>query len=85
MERDTAIRSADIDLGYFDLNNASEEQLKNIIELNPEKIREIMRNRPYNRIEDVAKLQNFTEDDVDALRRGGAFVGQPEPPIGVAR
>ena len=85
MERDTAIRSADIDLGYFDLNNASEEQLKNIIELNPEKIREIMRNRPYNRIEDVAKLPNFTEDDVDALRRGGAFVGQTEPPIGVAR
>jgi radical SAM superfamily enzyme with C-terminal helix-hairpin-helix motif len=76
--RDTAIRSADIDLGFFDLNYASEEQIAEIPGIGAELARAIVQHRPYTRIEELAeKVPNFTQDNFDELTRAGASVGQP--------
>ena len=84
MKQDTAIRSAEIDLGYFDLNTVSEQDLASIPDVGPDRARELIQHRPYERLEEVTKLSSFSEDDLDVLRRAGAFVGEPVPPIGMS-
>lgn len=76
--KDTAIRSADIDLGYFDLNYASEEDIAKIPGIGAQLARAIVQNRPYREIEQLfRKVPGITQDNVDELTRAGASVGQP--------
>ena len=77
-QKDTAIRSADIDLGYFDLNYASEQDIAQIPGIGNELARIIVQKRPYTRIEELFdKIPGFTQDNFDELTRAGASVGQP--------
>ncbi len=77
-QKDTAIRSADIDLGYFDLNYASEDQIAEIPGIGSSLARAIIKNRPYREIEELLdKVPGCTQDNVDELTRAGASVGQP--------
>mgnify|MGYP001316480070 CR=1 FL=1 len=82
--KDTAIRSADIDLGYFDLNTVPEQELASIPDVGPDRARELVQHRPYQHLDDVANLPGFSEADVDALRRAGATIGEAVPPIGMS-
>ena len=81
MKQDTAIRSADIDLSYFDLNTVAEQDLAGIPDIGPERARLLVEHRPFDSMDDVARVPNFSEDEVDILRRAGAFVGEPVPPL----
>jgi radical SAM superfamily enzyme with C-terminal helix-hairpin-helix motif len=75
--KDTAIRSADIDLGYFDLNYASEQDIAQIPGIGTKLARAIIQHRPYRTIEELFdKVPNFTQDTFDELVRAGATVGQ---------
>lgn len=77
-QKDTAIRSADIDLGYFDLNYAAEEQIAEIPGIGSHLARAIIQHRPYREIEELLeKVPNITQDNLDELTRAGASVGQP--------
>lgn len=77
-KRDTNIRSADLDLGYFDLNYASEQDIAQIPGIGSELARAIIQHRPYREIEELLqKVPGFTEDNLDELTRAGASVGQP--------
>ncbi len=75
----TGERSADLDLGYIDLNTATEKDLANIPWIGAERARELVRNRPFSRMEDVRRVPGMTEDIIDQLVRGGAIVGNWEP------
>ena len=77
MQKNTEIRSAEIDLGFVDLNTASEQDLANIPWIGSELARVLIQNRPFTHMDDVRKLPGFTEDIMDELIRGGAVVGQP--------
>jgi DNA uptake protein ComE-like DNA-binding protein len=77
-QKDTAIRSADIDLGYFDLNYASEQDIAQIPGIGSKLARAIVQNRPYREIEELMqKVPGITQDNLDELTRAGASVGQP--------
>jgi DNA uptake protein ComE-like DNA-binding protein len=76
-KKDTAIRSADIDLAYFDLNYASEQDMAEIPGVGSKLARAIVQHRPYTTIEELFdKVPGFTEDTFDELTRAGATVGQ---------
>ena len=76
--KDTAIRSADIDLGYFDLNYASEMDIAKIPGIGDQLARAIVQNRPYREIDQLMKkVPGMTQDNLDELTRAGASVGQP--------
>ena len=77
MQKQTEIRSADIDLGFIDVNTASEQDLAKIPWIGSELARELIRNRPFTHMDDLRKLPGLTEDIMDELIRGGAVVGQP--------
>ena len=75
--KDTAIRSADIDLGFFDLNYAAEEEPK-IPGIGSQMARAIIQHRPYREIEElVDKVPGINQENIDELTRAGASVGQP--------
>ena len=77
-KRDTNIRSADIDLGFFDLNYAAEQDISQIPGISNELARAIIQNRPYRSIEEMQeKVPGLTQDNLDELTRAGASVGQP--------
>jgi DNA uptake protein ComE-like DNA-binding protein len=77
-KKDTAIRSADIDLSYFDLNYAAEEDIGKIPGIGSKLARAIVQHRPYREIEELLeKVPGITEDNLDELTRAGASVGQP--------
>ncbi len=79
MRQNTGTRSADIDLGYIDLNTASEQDLAAIPWIGPERARALIRHRPFTHMDDVRLVPGFTEDILDQLVRGGATVGNPTP------
>ncbi|MGZ4974208.1 MAG: ComEA family DNA-binding protein [Limisphaerales bacterium] len=77
-KKDTNIRSADIDLGYFDLNYAAEQDIAQIPGIGNQLARAIIQNRPYRTIEEMMdKVPGLTSDNLDELTRAGASVGQP--------
>lgn len=77
-KRDPNIRSADIDLGYFDLNYASEQDIAQIPGIGSELARAIIQHRPYREVEELlSKVPGITQDNIDELTRAGASVGQP--------
>ncbi len=79
MRENTGERSADIDLGYIDLNTATEKALAGIPWLGPDRAKEIVRHRPFSNMDDVRRIPGFDEDVIDQLVRGGATVGNPTP------
>ncbi len=79
MKKDTAIRSADIDLGFLDLNTASEADLAQIPWIGKDRARELVQHRPFHEINDLRRIPGFTDDIVDELVRGGATVGDAQP------
>ncbi len=79
MRENTGERSADIDLGYIDLNTATEKDLAGIPWLGSERAKEIVRHRPFSNMDDVRRIPGFDEDVIDQLVRGGAMVGKPTP------
>ncbi|HWI57625.1 MAG TPA: helix-hairpin-helix domain-containing protein [Bacillota bacterium] len=81
MRRQTEMgeRSTDMDLGYIDLNTASEQDLARIPWLGRERARELLQHRPFTHMDDVRRVPGFTEDIIDQLVRGGATVGNPNP------
>ena len=79
MKKDTAIRSAEMDLGFIDLNTASENDLAQIPWIGKEKARKLMEARPFENMDEVRDVDGITEDDVDELLRGGATVGLHQP------
>lgn len=79
MEQDTSIRSADLDLGFIDLNTATEHEIASIPWIEPELARSLVQHRPYKSFDDLKNVPGFTEDIVDMLRRGGATLGSSTP------
>lgn len=79
MKKDTAIRSAEMDLGFIDLNTASEKDLAQIPWIGKQKARKLMEARPFESMDEVRDVEGITEDDVDELVRGGATVGLHQP------
>lgn len=79
MKNQSGARSADIDLGYIDLNTASEQELANIPFLGPEVARKIIEHRPYMNMEAVRRVAGISDDILEELIRGGAIVGDPRP------
>lgn len=79
MRQDTGARSADMDLGYVDLNTAREEDLAQIPWLGAELARALVEHRPFTHMDDIRRLPGFSEDVMDELVRGGAIVGNPVP------
>ncbi len=77
MDQNTGERSADMDLGYIDLNTATENDLANIPWLGAERARLLMQHRPFTHMDDVRSIPGFTEDIMDQLVRGGAVIGLP--------
>ncbi len=77
MNEKTGERSADIDLGFIDLNTASEKDLANLGWLGADRAKELVRHRPFTTMDDVRRVPGFTEDIMDQLIRGGATVGSP--------
>jgi DNA uptake protein ComE-like DNA-binding protein len=76
--KDTAIRSADIDLGFFDLNYATEEDIAKIPGVGSQMARAIIQHRPYREIEEMLeKVPGINQETIDELTRAGASVGQP--------
>ncbi|HEY0457361.1 MAG TPA: helix-hairpin-helix domain-containing protein [Verrucomicrobiae bacterium] len=75
----SATRSADIDTGFLDLNTATEKAIAEIPDIGPELARELCSHRPFETMEDVRQVPGMTEDMIDALLRGGAMVGNPDP------
>ncbi len=82
MRKDSGTRSADIDLGYVDLNTAMEQALAQIPWIGPDRARTLVQHRPFTHMDDVRRLPGFSEDVMDELVRGGAIVGNPVPPKG---
>jgi DNA uptake protein ComE-like DNA-binding protein len=70
-------RSADLDLGFTDLNTASEGDLAQIPWIGSDLARELVGHRPFERMDDVRRVPGVTEDIMDQLVRGGATVGDP--------
>ncbi len=79
MNKNTGTRSADIDLGFTDLNTVSETDLANIPWIGRERAQDIIRHRPFGTMEDLRRVPGITDDIVDALLRGGVMVGNPTP------
>ncbi len=79
MNRDTGTRSADIDLGFTDLNTVSETDLANIPWIGRERAQAIIHQRPFGSMEDVRRVPGMTDDVMEALLRGGVMVGNPTP------
>jgi len=79
MNEQSGERSADIDLGFIDLNTASEKDLAAIPWLGRTLVRELIQRRPFNSMEDVRRVPGFTEDILDQLIRGGATLGDGKP------
>jgi DNA uptake protein ComE-like DNA-binding protein len=75
----SATRSADIDTAFFDLNSASEQDIRAIEDLTPELVRAICDHRPFQSMEDVRRVPGMTEDMMDVLLRAGATVGDARP------
>ena len=80
MEKDVSIRSAEMDLGFVDLNTASEADIAAVPWIGMELARELIRRRPFQTMDDVRKVPGMTDDLVDELLRGGAMVGEPPHP-----
>ena len=76
MKKDTAIRSAEIDIGFIDLNTANEQELAQIPWIGGELARQLIRRRPFGDMDDVRRVPGMTEDIIDELVRGGATVGE---------
>ncbi len=75
MRRDIGERSADIDLGFIDLNTASEQELAQIPWIGADRAKELVRHRPFQRMDDVRRVPGFSDEVIDQLVRGGASVG----------
>ncbi|MEP6664655.1 MAG: helix-hairpin-helix domain-containing protein, partial [Verrucomicrobiota bacterium] len=61
-KKDTAIRSAESDLGFVDLNTISEEELTNIPWIGKDKARKLIQRRPFANMEAVRRVSRITED-----------------------
>ncbi len=72
-------RSADVDLGFVDLNTANEEELAQIPWIGPDRARALMEHRPFSKMTDVLRVPGFTDEDLEQLIRGGAQVGKAAP------
>lgn len=68
-------RSADIDLGFFDLNTVSESDLANLPFVGLDRARDLIGGRPFTNMDDVRRVPGVTEDFIDQLVRSGATVG----------
>jgi DNA uptake protein ComE-like DNA-binding protein len=78
-EQTTGTRSADLDLGWVDLNTISENDLAGIPWVGHPLAKEIIRHRPFMEMDDLRRVSGITEDVIDMLLRGGAMVGNPQP------
>ena len=78
-EQTSGTRSADIDLGWLDLNSCSENDLAQIPWIGHERAQELIRRRPFMTMEDVRRVPGMDEDMIDMLLQGGAMVGDPKP------
>jgi hypothetical protein len=79
MKQGMGERSADIDLGFIDLNKASERDLAGIPWVGTERARNLIQHRPFKSMDEVRNVPGMTEDIIDQLIRGGATVGDPTP------
>ncbi|HVV01787.1 MAG TPA: helix-hairpin-helix domain-containing protein [Verrucomicrobiae bacterium] len=80
MNRDSETRSADLDLGYIDLNDASEKDLAQIPFIGDKLARDIIEHRPFMHMDDLRKVPGVDDYVIDELLRGGAVVGNTQPP-----
>src|SRR5438309_325637 len=62
----------------FDLNSAHEEDLAEIPGIGPDLARAIINARPFETMEEVAKVPGIIQDNIDELLRAGATVGNPQ-------
>jgi DNA uptake protein ComE-like DNA-binding protein len=79
MKEQKGARSADLDLGYVDLNTATDDDLAGIPWIGRKIAEELIRHRPFNTMDDVRRVPGVTEDIMDELVRGGIVVGKPAP------
>jgi DNA uptake protein ComE-like DNA-binding protein len=79
MKKETGTRSVDMDLGWIDLNTATEDDLANIPWLGRDLARRLIEHRPFTNMDYVRKVPGVTEDIVDTLVRGGATVSSGAP------
>jgi DNA uptake protein ComE-like DNA-binding protein len=77
MNEPSGERSADLDLGYIDLNTATEDELAQIPWIGGRAARILVQERPFENMDDVRRVPGITEDIVDQLVRGGVQVGRP--------
>jgi DNA uptake protein ComE-like DNA-binding protein len=79
MNEQHGARSADLDLGWIDLNTATENDLANIPWLGHDLARRLIENRPFENMDDVRTVPGISEDTMDMLVRGGATVSRGAP------
>lgn len=79
MKREFGTRSAEMDIGFINLNTATEKDMAQIPWIGPECAHTLAEHRPFGSIEDVRKVPGITDDIMDELVRGGAMVGDPRP------
>jgi DNA uptake protein ComE-like DNA-binding protein len=79
MNKQSGTRSVDMDLGWIDLNTATEDDLANIPWLGRDVARRLIEHRPFTNMDDVRKVPGITEDILDMLVRGGATVSSGAP------
>jgi DNA uptake protein ComE-like DNA-binding protein len=70
-----AMRSADIDTAFFDLNTAKDEDIRAIQDLPADLAKAICDRRPFKSMEDVRSVPGMTDDMMDVLLRAGATIG----------
>ncbi len=59
----------------MDLNTASEEELDRVGGLGRERVRRLIKHRPFHSWEDLTRVEGFGETLVDDLRKAGAAWG----------
>jgi len=78
-EKKSGSRSADLDLGWLDLNSCGENDLAQIPWIGQDLARDLIRRRPFMTMDDVRRVPGVDEDIIDMLLQGGAMVGDPRP------
>jgi len=61
----------------INLNRSSEEALSEAVGLGPERARRLIESRPLRSWDDLAHIEGFTTQIVEALRASGADLGDP--------